>query len=781
MKTLLKLLLAIMIMLVISTLSVSNVKLDGIELVKGAKQDIEIQFDAAQRPFVYADSLDDALFAEGYLHAANRLWQMEMFRRAGSGRLSELFGKDMIATDIELWRLGIPKLAQKLQANASDVMQQRVQDYISGINNFIYANPILPPELLLLGSKVSPWQAEDVYAVGALMAFQSGNNFRNELLRMAIYNEVQPELARMFLTHDGNKQEFPYVMPLPAANHNIVDTVARLDNTDANENHLMPRFAFGSNGWVVSPEKTENKRALFAFDSHDALGLPNLFYEVHLFFNLNNQPRQIRGWSVAGLPGVINGFNEHIAWGFTNIGDTQDVFVETPHPEQAFTYKDGETWYKADTEQVSIKVKGEQKPTKVTLVNTLNGVLIAENPSLSLRWTIQDIGDKGLDAILQFNLARDWQEFNKALDQLAAPSLNATYADTKGNIGFRTAGVLPLRGEGVGLVPLAGDIAENRWQGMVNERDMPRIYNPKAGFIAAANARVNAEGQGVLVSADNAAPYRIQRIQSVLQDKQQLTLTDMQTLQVDYFDTQAQLLLPTMLADLTPSRSTAHIGAQRLLKRWLEQPIADKNSGAALVFQLWYKQLANDLLASRLPKPLLNKVLKKSYLVNHTLDQLLLSETEHLWWQDKRKKFISDAFTKAVKSLVKTQGQDPLKWRLGNMHTVKLNHELGKAISVLDPMFNSDSQPMSGSTSTVGRANYDYLGDLKVKHGATVRVIAEMTDDITVKSIMPGGQNGHPMSAHYDDQFTSWLNGKLTVIEEPQQQASMSLLLKAYN
>ena len=240
-----------------------------------------------------------------------------------------------------------------------------------------------------------------------------------------------------------------------------------------------------------------------------------------------------------GLPGVINGYNEHIAWGFTNIGDSQDIFIETPHPDKPYTFKDGDKWYEAETKSVEIQVKGKEKSETITLVTTKNGVLISENPALSLRWTIQDIESQGLDAILEFNMARNWQEFNLALDNLSAPVLNATYADNLGNIGFRTAGILPQRGTGKGLVPVDGSKQSNRWQSLIKQSQMPTLFNPDSQHIAAANARVNAIGNGILVSADNAAPYRIQRIQDVLSQDKEFSLADMQTLQTDFYDMQA--------------------------------------------------------------------------------------------------------------------------------------------------------------------------------------------------------------------------------------------------
>ena len=245
---------------------------------------------------------------------------------------------------------------------------------------------------------------------------------------------------------------------------------------------------------------------------------------MHLFFG---EGRQLRGWSVAGLPGVINGFNENIAWGFTNIGDTQDLFVETRSPEDPLLFRDGEDWYRVRTETVSIPVKGGE-PEQLVIIHTRNGPLVNDEPALSLAWTVHHIPRPSLDSMLACNLAGNWEQFTAALDAFPAPTLNATYADVHGDIGFRTAGVLPRRGAGQGLMPQDGSDPAAHWQGMVPPADMPERANPASGFLAAANARVNAAGNGPLVSADNAAPYRIARIRQVLAGTHLVSFEEMQ-------------------------------------------------------------------------------------------------------------------------------------------------------------------------------------------------------------------------------------------------------------
>ena len=754
--------------------------LDGEVDVEDIGQDIEIVYDQYQRPFVNANSLDDALYAQGFLHGSHRLWQMELFRKAAQGQLSTVFGPSLLETDKELWRIGVPTLANTLFNTTTKQNKHQVSRYVSGINKAIENYSVAPVEFLLLDNKVEPWTEKDVYAVGALLAFQTANNHEKELIRLALQQQLDVELAKVFLPHD----EQPSEEALTAVSHrndlvkkqnkkqnkslyskDLVAVIDDLERTNSSYNSNMPRLAFGSNSFVVSSEKSASKNALFAFDSHDNLGLPNLYYELHMFFEHEQAPRQIRGWSIAGMPGVINGYNESIAWGFTNIGDTQDLFLETAHPTEPHTFKDGDSWYKATTTTVDISVKGSTKKQQLTLVTTKNGVLISENPAISLRWTIQDIGDKNIDAILALNLARNWTEFNHASNLIAAPTLNASYADNEGNIGLRTVGLLPIRGVGKGLVPVDGSIPKNRWKGIVADKDMPRLFNPDSGFIAAANANQNAPKSGVLISADNAPAYRFNRISQVLSKPSLLTIDDLQNLQNDWYDQQAAKLLPVMLAELN-SKNAVSVEVQKIVVDWLQQPIADEYSQGALIYQLWYKNLAKTLFSSKLEKPLLNKVLSQKYLVNHALDYLLLDDIENPWWQHQRSKFITEAFDLTMKQLTKLISEDTDRWYLAKLHTVQLQHEIAKEIEELEILLNSNKYATGGSTNTVGNTSYKYNDSLAVTHGATLRVTAELAKEISVNSVISGGQSGHPLSPNYDDQFSLWLDKELLKVPE---------------
>ncbi len=385
----------------------------------------------------------------------------------------------------------------------------------------------------------------------------------------------------------------------------------------------------------------------------------------------------------------MNGYNERIAWGFTNIGDSQDLFLETRSETDPLAFKDGDTWYPAETETIAIPVSGRSTPESITIIKTKNGPLISEDPPMSLRWTIQDLNGMGIDSILAFNQAQNWDDFTDALDGFAGPPLNATYADVDGNIGFRTAGLLPRRGRGEGLFPLKGDEPESRWRGMLEMRELPEVLNPESGYLAAANARVNPNGNGPLVSADNAPGYRVRRLQDVLSNRKDFTVEDMQHLQLDWFDGQAALLLPVMLplmdeANLSELERTAYAA----IDVWKSDPIAKPELGARLIFQAWYRAIASGVFEPAMSADLFTQLMKKNYPLNHALDRLLLRDQSSGCWSGDRATIIHVAFQDAVRELSDVLGSDVNAWRLDALHRVKVEHELGKAVPQLGGFFN---------------------------------------------------------------------------------------------
>lgn len=707
---------------------------------------VTIRFDRLARPQVDAASFEDACYAQGYLHARERLWQMELLRRAGHGRLAELLGSPLLETDRELWRAGVPQLAARLASGARAAASSgAVAAYVAGVNAALDAARVRPPEFLLLAHRPRPWTVDDVYAVGAVIAWDSANNLDNELVRLGLRQALDAARFAAFVPDGVVVPGYPYVLPpgMP------VPTLAGLDPL---EQAGLPSASLGSNGWVVAASRSRTGVPLFAFDSHDTLALPNLFYEVHLRFGAG---RQLHGGSLPGLPGVINGYNGYVAWGLTNIGDTQDLFVL---PDDAAVIR---------ADSIEIPVRGRRTPERLRIEHTAWGPVVSDAPRLALSWTGHAVHQGGLDALIALNLADDPDALERAFDAFEVPVANVTWASRDGHIGLRTVGRLPLRAVGDGVAPLPATAA-TAWRGIVPADTMPARRDPPEGWIAAANARVNAPGDGPLVSADNAAPYRIQRIRHVLAARADHDVESMRALQMDWWNAQAERLLPALLDALAEPFSPAEREAVALLRAWRSEPVNAPDLAAPLVFERWYLALGEVVFAPALDADLWARLLKRNYLLNDALDRLVLGDGSSPWWDGRRAELVSAAFSLAVGRLVTEFGPDPAQWRWGAAHAVELSHELSQAVPGLGRLLDRGPYPWGGGAATVGRAGYRYDRPGRVNHAATVRIVGELRPEgPCMRSVLPGGQSGHPLSPHYDDRTSAWLAGRLSAVPGP--------------
>ena len=615
-----------------------------------------------------------------------------------------------------------------------------VDAYVAGVNLAV-ETLAAPLEFRLLGADVTPWTREDVFAIGGIMAFQSGNNMRNELLRLSLMAGLEPALAAIFTDRE------PPFLPSRIG----FDRYLAMERALTQDRPFFQPPLLGSNGWVVAPARSSSGHALFAFDSHDGWGMPSLFYEVHLFFGAGES---VRGFSVPGLPGVINGFNEFMAWGFTNIGDSQDLFLETRDPDNPNRFRGRTGWYEAEVETVQIPVSGQDAHT-LEIVRTENGPLIQSEPPLSLRWSAQAIGDEyGLGGLFLLNRATSLEAFMAAVDRFPAPSANVTYADKAGNIVFRTLGLLPRRGKGEGLVPLAADDPAGDWlelmplawtDGRVN---LPRSINPDAGYLVKANARVLPEPP--LISADNAPGYRQARLEELLGTDAPVSFEDMARWQGDWHNKQAEWLLPVLLP-----LAAEHQGTKSFenLERWLELPVNEPALLAPLLFDAWYIAIAEAVFAPVLGADQFRALLGNSYVLNHALDRLILDDGSSPWWRGAKQPLIARAFE--LVHAARSRPEAPASW--GEAHGLVFRHEMSGAVPGLDGLIDRGPYAWGGGNPTVGRARYRYDRPFAATGGATVRLVVEMSEPMRIGAIMPGGQSGHPASAHYDDQLPAWM------------------------
>ena len=731
---------------------------------------VHIHFDHRGRPFIQAESWQDAFFAQGFVHARDRLWQMELLRRAGRGQLAAFLGESMLPTDIELTQAGVPELARRLQNNASDELAAWVNAYAEGANAFLALNHPMAPEMSIAGASafLQPWEPLDVYAMGALMAWQSARNGTNELLRLALLGQLEHQRFQVFLP-EAEAQPNPLAIdPAMLETERLVQLIEQTQQGIAALNALVAGPSLGSNSWAADATRSASGHALLAFDSHDAFSMPNLTYDVHMFVG----QEQIRGASVPGLLGVINGYNEFMAWGFTNIGDSQDLFVETLRDGKL---KDGDAWYAPRIQQVSIGIAG--RPDHVLDIrHSKNGRLISMDPPVSRRWAALEDVSAGMDALIALNRATSYEAFDRAMDEFAAPSANVTYADIRGHVEVRTIGVLPSRGSGNGTLPLSGSNPNDRWQGILGAGGLPRINKP---FVYSANRPLAITP---LVSADNAPGYRVARIDELARKTPAFDVEHFKEMQTDMRNLQAQRVLPLMLRALEEEPlNDLEAAVVEVLERWLENPDDRVDLAGPLIFETWYIAYLEAQFKAALGDGLYRRFLGARYVVNDTVDNRLLpsiveSGGETHGWQVA--KAVRAGFKEAVNQLVSEYGEQLSNWQWGSAHTLAMRHEMSGAFPGASFIFDRVGKPVGGGNMTLGRARFSYARPFEASGGATVRQVVELSDPPVAWSIMPGGQSGHPLDEHYNDQTEQWLSGGLDrIAQTPDDAGPVSIRL----
>lgn len=525
-------LVAIVIVVVVGlNVFLSNTKpiIRGELAVKVLNEDVQVVRDQDGVPHIKAQSDEDLYRAQGFVQAQDRLFQMDLARRQASGQLAEVVGKGALDTDKFFLTFSLRDAAEKSYAGYSDEAKQVLKWYTEGVNEFIdYAieEGKLSYEFKLLGYEPREWSPIDSLAVGKFMAYDLGGNWSSLALRHWAINEFEQEkVEELFITYP---EDAPSIIEA-----NLSNPVAVSGRFDA---AILPNEFNGSNNWVVSGEKTASGMPLLADDPHLGLSTPSIWYQMHL----ESPSQNVSGVIFAGIPGIILGHNEEVAWGVTNVGpDVQDLYIETPNPDDRTKFMYEGKWEQAAIRKTNIKVKGEEDVPFEVLV-TRHGPIISdvlfkeEDPSalFSMQWTALE-PTLELQAILKMNKSSNWEEFESALEDFHAPAQNFVFAAKDGTIAYKANGRIPVRKTGDGQLPVPGDSNEFGWTGYVPYTELPKVVNPEEGFIATANNEVVDESYLYHITDFWAQSYRYERIAEVLASKSELTKEDMMTLQMD--------------------------------------------------------------------------------------------------------------------------------------------------------------------------------------------------------------------------------------------------------
>ncbi|HEY4689339.1 MAG TPA: penicillin acylase family protein, partial [Anaerolineae bacterium] len=576
-------------------------QIEGALAVHGLQSPAEIVRDRWGVPHIYAESIEDAFFAQGFVHAQDRLWQMDVNRRAGLGCLSEMFGAMTLDLDRFARTIGLARAAQaELDATDPDSLA-RLDAFVAGVNACV-GRGVRPVEHRLLQAKVEPWTRLDTAAWAMMLAWGLSWNWESELERLALWKWLGPERAAEVESDypDSQATVFDETSGIEEVCAHLLEAYRRLGE-------WLPRSSkgAGSNNWVLGASRTATGRPMLANDPHLRLSLPSLWYENHLIVK---DRLNVTGITMPGVPGVILGHNERIAWGATAvIADTQDLYLERIDPNDPSRYQTPNGWEPVQTARESIRIRFRRKPVEHIVRRTRHGPLITPSHShthLALKWTVHQPG-QWLHALFAINRATDWDSFKEALRGWHAPAINMVYADVEGRTAYRMAGRIPIRKQGHGLTPAAGWTDDYEWIGeipfdelpeqTIQPSNQPTSQPSNYPTIVTANNRVVGPGYPYFISHEWLNGHRAARIRQRLDACERVSIQDSLSIQMDVKSLDAPELVERLLK-LEP-RTKREAAALDRLRDW--DGVLSAGSVAATLYEVTQIELVRLLFADR--------------------------------------------------------------------------------------------------------------------------------------------------------------------------------------
>jgi penicillin amidase len=726
--------------------------------IVGLHHEVRVQRDSWGVAHIYARDQHDLFFAQGYVVAQDRLFQMELWKRSGQGRLAEILGASAVQRDINARRLKYRgNLAAEYRSYAPDTLEI-LQAFTAGINAYIAevqkpGGPGLPVEFAIADFRPEPWQPMD--CLNRLAAYSMMGNGSRELLHAQLVAVLGAAGASELFPLDPRIE----LDPAPGSDFSGLSP-ALLANIVSSESRIpFPASSLQeSNNWTVSGALTATGKPLLANDPHRVIAQPSLRYIVHL-----NAP----GWNVIGagepgLPGVAAGHNERIAWGFTIFGlDQEDLYQETLNPGDPRLYKTRNGWAPMREEHEAIRVRGAPD-VPVVLHFTNHGPVLWDDGkrALALRWIGAEPGTAGYLGSLTLDRAHNWQEFEGAMPHWKVPSENIVYADRDGNIGEHSTGLAPLRKNFSGLLPLPAN-GGFEWAGFVPNEKLPHSYNPITGYIVTANQKMIPDAYPYAVGFEWAPQTRFNRIREVLDEAKaagrKLTVADMEALQTDVVSLLArrlQLLLHHVVDSGAAPDEVAANGVNLLLS-W--DCALRTDSPAAALYELWAAQLRKEVTRRALPDA------ARDLMETWSLYQVVieLSQPRPAVFGDgaavSRDAVLRDTLRAAYEELSKQQGPDPRQWSWGMLHKVNFRHALDTAPDLKGLLDRGPvERPGDGDvvqSTAFGGTSFEQIS------GASYREIFDLSDWDNALAINVPGQSGQPASKHFDDLLSLWSAG----------------------
>jgi len=771
---------------------------------------VEVLRDAQGVPQIYADNAEDLFAAQGYVHAQDRFFEMDIRRHITAGRLAELFGASQVETDAYIRTLGWRRVAEQELSLLSSSTRRYLEAYASGVNSYIRDRPAVDLSLeysLLavqgLDYKPEPWTAADSVAWLKAIAWDLSANSRDEADRALLSDLVGGKRAAELypgyrldafqpIVTQGSvaggrfdaeaRRGSARVAPAEPRTGDLADVRQALRSAAEVQRSIgqvlgsaSVEAETGSNSWVVSGARTASGQPLLSNDPHLATSVPSVFTQVGLHCRSisNACPFDVSGFSFSGLPGVVIGRNAKIGWGLsTSYADTQDLYLEQVRGDSVRVRN---TFVPLESRTEQINVRGEDQPRALTIRSSRHGPLLSDvddwvrtvgtvrptpagsNYAVALRWTALTPG-RTMDAIFRLGTATSFETFRAATRLIAAPSQNIVYADTDGNIGYQLPGSIPIRGRGEGRAPVPGWDPRYDWKGTVDFDELPYRYNPPSGYLVAANQPVVGRQYRHRLGSSYSHGWRSQEIIDRLEEAPPLTVDSAQRLFYDDTIRFAEDLVPRLLKVKLSDPWVSE--GQQTLVGWDYSAAAD--SAAAAYFNVVFHNILKLTFRDELPEQLWPRGGDRWFAV---VSQLLGQPTNR-WWDDKatettvetRDDILAAAMTSARKEATSLMSRDTDHWQWGRLHRVTLRHStFGRAGgAVVGRLFNRGDLPVGGGPAVVNAMAYNDVAGYTVTNGPAMRMLVDLGDLDQSRWVNQSGSSGHAFSPNYDDQLPLW-------------------------
>lgn len=773
---------------------------EGNTRLAGLHGPVEIMRDRWGVPHIYAEDEDDLFFTQGYVHAQDRLWQMELQRRMGAGRLSEVLGEATLAVDRFTRTLGLNRAAEEEMASLPDETRRALDAYAAGVNAYIRQHRgQWSLEFTLLRFQPQPWRPVDSLYWAKFLTLILSGNWASETLRARLAVKLGADLAAdlepAYPADNPTVVSGPGLPPSAEPPPNgwgspAVREALRLVEglLGSGPQHPMPAAPLpsgiirlnpgASNQWVVNGQRTASGQPLLANDTHMAVAMPAIWYQVHL----EGGRYHVAGVSLPGAPGVVVGHNQRCAWGLTTAWqDAQDLFIERINPANPSQYEFKGQWRPIQTVQEVIGVKGRPNPEVVEVRLTHHGPIVSElmgeSTPMALRWVALDATDM-LGAVLGYDRAATWPEFRASLASWAAPAHNFVYADVDGHIAYFQAGSMPVRAKGYGIAPAPGWSGEYEWQRFLSLDELPQALDPESGWLGAANNLVVDQSYPHFLSADLENPSRAARLVQLLTAHTTVSAADFAAMQRDTVSAQAQRFVRHLLP-IQPT-NTREARALEILRGWDCHITA--NSVAATLYETVRLYALHETFDRHLgeladayvgvdPSPLGDTGPYHDRSFVRLLEILDDKKGSSVWLRDPETgipqpagEILHRALRIALRELKAHLGPDMDTWTWGRLNRIHFAHPVG-SVKPLHLLFNRGPYPMSGDRDTLLRASGKPAFPFPpVAVVDALRFIADLSDWDRCQIIVPGGQSGHVASPNYADQIPLWRDGLMLTL-----------------